>query len=305
MRSCIAFASSHLPAGSVKASANWWYAHNVLGLWLTPVGLATAYYLIPKVIGRPVYSYYLSVLGFWTLAIFYNWAGTHHLIGGPIPAWLATVGIVGSIMMFVPVTIVAINHHFTMIGHFHKLKDSPTLRFVVFGAMSYTLVSFQGSLTALRTVNETTHFTHYTIAHAHLGVYAFSSMINYGAMYYILPRLVRREWASSRLIVIHFWFTAIGVILYWVGLTWGGVLQGMLMNDPNVPFLDIVRRMIPFLWSRTVAAILLSIGHTAFAINLWFMIRRRGEWLAGPTLFRSGRSLRDLRREGLAQGAAS
>jgi cytochrome c oxidase cbb3-type subunit 1 len=105
--------------------------------------------------------------------------------------------------------------------------------------------------------------------------------------------------------VIHFWFTAIGVILYWVGLTCGGVLQGMLMNDPNVPFLDIVRRMVPFLWSRTVAAILLSIGHIAFAINLWFMIRRRGEWLAGPTLFRSGRRLRDLRREAPAQGAAS
>ncbi|MBT8494860.1 MAG: cbb3-type cytochrome c oxidase subunit I, partial [Deltaproteobacteria bacterium] len=189
----------HSPAASgvLNGSANWWFAHNVLGLWLTPIGLGTAYYLIPKVIGRPIHSYYLSILGFWTLALFYNWAGTHHLIGGPVPAWLVTVGVVGSMMMFVPVTVVAVNHHLTMVGHFHKLKTSPTLRFVVFGAMAYTVVSIQGSLTALRTVNETSHFTHYTIAHAHLGVYAFYSMIAFGALYYIMPRLVGREWISS------------------------------------------------------------------------------------------------------------
>lgn len=280
----------------VRGSANWWYAHNVLGLWLTPVGVAAAYYFIPKVIGRPIYSYYLSILGFWTLAVFYNWAGTHHLIGGPIPMWLSTVGIVGSLLMFVPVAAVGVNHHFTMVGHFHRLRDSPTLRFVVFGAVSYTIVSVQGSLTALRSVNETTHFTHYTIAHAHLGVYAFSSMVNYGAMYYVLPRLVRREWVSSRLISVHFWCAAVGVTLYWVGLTWGGVLQGMMMNDPEVPWIQIVQSLIPFLWSRSVASVILSVGHVAFAISVWFMIRRRGEWLAGPTLFTSKRRLRDSLR---------
>ena len=120
---------------------NWWFAHNVLGLWLTPIGLASAYFFIPKVIGRPVHSYHLSLLGFWSLALFYNWAGTHHLIGGPLPAWVITVGIVGSLMMFVPVITVAINHHLTMVGNFHYLKTSPTLRFVVFGAMSYTVVT--------------------------------------------------------------------------------------------------------------------------------------------------------------------
>src|SRR5690606_22678137 len=123
-------------------------------------------------------------LGFWTLAIFYNWAGSHHLIGGPLPAWVVTVGIVASMMMFVPVIAVAINHHMTMVGHFGKLRQSPTLRFIVFGGMSYTLVSVQGSLTALRTLNRATHFTHYTIAHAHLGVYAFFTMTMFGVMYY-------------------------------------------------------------------------------------------------------------------------
>ena len=105
-----------LATGVVQAAINWWFAHNVLGLWFTPIGLAAAYYLIPKVIGRPIHSYYLSIIGFWTLALFYNWAGMHHLIGGPMPAWLVTVGIVGSMMMFIPVITVAINHHLTTMG---------------------------------------------------------------------------------------------------------------------------------------------------------------------------------------------
>jgi len=286
-----------LATGVTKAAANWWFAHNVLGLWLTPIGLASAYYLIPKVLGRPIHSYYLSIMGFWTLAIFYNWAGTHHLVGGPIPAWMVTVGIVGSMMMFVPVITVAVNHHFTVVGNFGVLRVSPTLRFTVFGAMSYTFVSFQGSLTSLRFVNETTHFTHYTIAHAHLGVYAFYTMVLFGAMYYILPRLVQQEWISSRLIRIHFWSTAIGIAVYWIGLTFGGVWQGAMMNNPDIPFLSIVEKMIPFLWSRTLAGLLLTAGHVAFAILVWHMVRRNGTWLVGPTLFTSNRTLSSTRQQ--------
>ena len=108
-------------------------------------GLAAAYYFIPKVLGKPIHSYYLSVLGFWSLAIFYNWAGVHHLIGGPVPAWVISAGIAASVMMVVPVAVTAINHHLTMVGNFGALRDSPTLRFVVFGAVNYTLVSLTGS----------------------------------------------------------------------------------------------------------------------------------------------------------------
>ncbi|MCX6997031.1 MAG: cbb3-type cytochrome c oxidase subunit I, partial [Kiritimatiellaeota bacterium] len=105
--------------GVVQAAVNWWFAHNVLGLWLTPIGLAGVYYFIPKVIGRPVHSYYLSLLGFWSLALFYNWNGMHHLVGGPLPAWLVTVSIVASVMMLIPVVTVGLNHHLTMWCHFH------------------------------------------------------------------------------------------------------------------------------------------------------------------------------------------
>ncbi len=282
--------------GIAKMATNWWFAHNVLGLWLTPIGLASVYYFIPKVIGRPIHSYHFSLLGFWTLAIFYNWAGTHHLIGGPLPAWVVTVGIVGSLMMFIPVATVAINHHMTMVGYFHVLKTSPTLRFIVFGAMSYTAVSVQGSLQSIRALNEVTHFTHYTIAHAHLGVYAFFTMVAFGSMYYVMPRLVECEWPSAPLIKVHFWGTAIGMSLYWIGLTWHGVEQGLAMNNPDIPFIDIVQRTIPYLWSRSVAGVLMTIGHCAFAISVWYMLRRHGATSTEPTLFTSPRKLFQLRQ---------
>src|SRR5262249_52922487 len=150
-----------------------------------------------------------------------NWAGMHHLVGGPIPAWLITVSIVGSMMMLIPVGTVALNHHMTVFGkmdkfwlNFNILRSSPTLRFVIFGAISYTWVSVQGAFEALRSMNEVTHFTHYTIAHAHFGLYAFYSMIMFGSMYYIVPRLTGWEWASPNLIRIHFWCCAIGFVIY-------------------------------------------------------------------------------------------
>lgn len=254
--------------GTVKGVANWWFAHNVLGLWLTPTGLASAYYLIPKIIGRPIHSYYLSLVGFWSLALFYNWAGSHHLIGGPVPGWVVTLGIVGSIMMFIPVITVAINHHLTMVGHFSVLRTSPSLRFVVFGAMSYTVVSVQGSLLALRSLNQTTHFTHYTIAHAHLGVYAFFTMIMFGSVYYILPRVSGREWWSARLIRVHFWTCAVGITIYFVSLTWGGYFQGRMMAVPENSHLAVVRYTLPYLRARSWAGSLMTIGHVSFAYLL-------------------------------------
>jgi cytochrome c oxidase cbb3-type subunit 1 len=271
--------------GVAQQAANWWFAHNVLGLWLTPIGLAAAYYLIPKVVGGPIHSYYLSMLGFWTLALFYNWAGTHHLIGGPLPAWVVTVGIVGSVMMFIPVITVAINHHLTTVSHFRKLVYSPTLRFTVFGAMCYTAVSVQGSLTALRNVNETTHFTHYTVAHAHLGVYAFFTMLMFAAFYYVMPRIMKREWASPWLIKAHFWSTGVGIAAYWIALTWGGVLQGMQLNDSDIPFLDIVAAMEPYLIARSLSGVLLTLGHVAFAVLVGWMFFGKTRPGEGPTLF--------------------
>jgi cytochrome c oxidase cbb3-type subunit 1 len=272
--------------GTVQALVNWWFAHNVLGLWFTPIGLAAAYYFIPKVLGKPIHSYYLSVLGFWSLAIFYNWAGVHHLIGGPVPAWVLSAGIAASLMMVIPVVVTAINHHFTMVGNFGALRYSPTLRFVVFGAVNYTLVSLTGSAMAIRGFNEVTHFTHFTVAHAHQGMYAFFTMVMFGSVYYILPRLLLKEWPSATLIRVHFWATAIGITFYWIELSIGGFIQGTEMNNAAIPFIAVVQHTIPYLLMRSVSGIVITVGHVAFAVNvLWMLSARRPAGDTVPTLF--------------------
>lgn len=255
--------------------ANWWFAHNVLGLWLTPLGLAAAYYLIPKVLGRPVYSYGLSMLGFWSLALFYSQVGVHHLIGGPVPTWVVNLSIVTSVMMILPVVSVAINHHLTVWkeGGLSKLKTSPTLRFVVLGAMLYTVTSFEGSMQAVRAVNQVTHFTHATVAHAHLGVYGFVTMVMFGALYFAMPRLLGREWPKPALIGWHFWLAALGIGVYFVGLTIGGVLQGYEMLDASTPFSDIVKHSLPYLHSRSIGGGMMVTAHLIFATHVWLMLR--------------------------------
>jgi len=219
-------------SGAESAAVNWFYAHNVLGFWLTAMSVGAAYYFIPKVLGRPVYSYSLSVLGFWSLAMFYSLNGMHHLVGGPLPTWMITTSIVASIFMFIPVIATAINLHMTVVGRFGALRYSPTLRFVVLGALSYTAVSLQGSFTALREVNRITHFTHWTVAHSHVGGYGFVTFIAFGAMYYIVPRLVGHEWPSATLIRWHFNLSLAGIAVYVIALTWAGVAQGLALLAP-------------------------------------------------------------------------
>lgn len=288
----ILFVVANVPGvhfGVEHATVNWWFAHNVLGLWLTPIGLACAYYFIPKVLGRPIHSYALSMVGFWSLALFYSQVGTHHLIGGPVPTWLVTLAIVHSIMMVVPVVSVAINHHSTMIGRFGTLRHSPTLRFVVLGAMMYTLTSIEGSIEALRAVNRITHFTHFTVAHAHMGLYGFVSFALFGAIYFLLPRLIEREWPYPNLIRAHFWASFLGIVVYVVGLSIGGILQGLAMVDSQRGFLESMLVTIPWLHARTIGGTLMTIGHLVFAAHVYVMIARRGPtrasapWTNGAT----------------------
>ncbi|MGE9294454.1 cbb3-type cytochrome c oxidase subunit I [Ruficoccus sp. ZRK36] len=278
--------------GTVQAITNWWFGHNVLGLWLTPMGLGAIYYFLPKVLGRPIHSYYLSVLGFWSLALFYNWAGVHHLIGGPIPVWLVSAGIVGSIMMVIPVVVTAINHHMTAAGNWRAVWCSPTLRFIVFGGMSYTLASLAGSAMALRDVNVITHFTQFTVGHAHHGVYAFFTMTMFGGIYFMMPRILNREWPSAALIRTHFWCAAIGITIMMVVLHVGGWIQGEMMialdadGKPKYAFLEIVAALVPWLFSRSLSGILLSIGHLAFLVNFFWMLAggKSSRAQEGPTL---------------------
>src|SRR5690606_29784705 len=202
----IIFIAGNLPiyTGSESAAVNWFYGHNSLGLWLTTINLGLIYYLLPKIVGRPIYSYWLSLVGFWGLALFYSLNGMHHLIGGPIPSWMIATSIMASILMVIPVVAVGINQHMTIAGRFGALRYSPALTFLVLAAMSYTAVSLQGTLTALVNVSRVTHFTHWTIAHSHLGLYMFVTLSLFGGIYYILPRLIGREWPSANMIRAHF-----------------------------------------------------------------------------------------------------
>ena len=253
--------------GVEAATMNWWFGHNVLGLFYTPLSLAAVYYFLPKVIGKPVRSYNLSLVGFWCLAFFYGQVGGHHLIGGPVPEWLVTLSIVQSMMMIVPVLAFSVNQHQTLRGHFAALWHSPTLRFVVLGGMMYTLSSVQGSLEALRSVNTVTHFTHFTVAHAHLGLYGFVTLVLFGAMYFAMPRILRREWPYPKLIAAHFWLVVVGFAIYFVTLTIGGWLQGLAMLDASRPFMDSVRVTLPWLQGRSLGGALMTFGHIVFALH--------------------------------------
>ena len=270
--------------GVQQATMNWWYGHNALGLWFTPLALAASYYFIPKVLGKPIYSYNLSLLGFWSLAFFYSQVGGHHLIGGPVPSWLITISIVQSMMMVVPVFAVAINQHLTVVGNFRALLYSPTLRFIVLGAMFYTAASVQGSLEALRSVNTVTHFTHYTVAHAHLGLYGFFSMVMFGSIYFIMPRVMKWEWPYPWMISAHFWLVLGGFGIYFIGLSFGGWYQGLAMLNKDLPFMDSVTLTIPYLQARSVGGALMTLGHLVFAVHFFMM-----GWKFGP--MRLGASL--------------
>ena len=292
----VLFGVANLPGvhtGVQQATTNWWYGHNALGLWFTPVSVGAIYYFLPKIIGRPVVSYNLSLLGFWTLAFFYGQVGGHHLIGGPIPGWLTTLSIAQSIMMIIPVAAFAINMKRTLRGQMHLAIYSPTLRFMMFGGLAYLASSLEGTLEALRGINAVTHFTHFTVAHAHLGMYAFVSMVMFGAIYFMMPRVLAWEWPYPWLIQAHFWLVGIGILVYVVGLSIGGWLQGVAMLDASRSFNDSIVVTIPWLKSRSVGGTLITAGHLIFVGHFFAMALRLGSRRHSAALFWQPRGAAD------------
>src|ERR1700676_1652436 len=236
--------------GVMQAAVDWWFANNLLFLWLGAIGLGTAYYMIPKVIGRPVYSYHLAAIGFWTYALFSSWTGMQRLVDGPFPAWMITASIAATILTIIPVATVGLNHHMTMQGYFPLLRYSPTLRFTVFGAISYTVFSVVGVLISLRSVARYVNFTQASIAYSHLGLYAFFTMVMFGSMYYIVPRLVGREWRYASLIKLHFWASVYGIGLMSLMLLAASVVQGSELDTASMPFTETIQSVLPSLRGR-------------------------------------------------------
>ena len=183
----------------------------------------------------------------------------------------------------------AVNHHMTVLPRWRMVLISPTLRFVVAGAMMYTLASLQGSIEALRSVNTITHFTHYTVAHAHMGLYGFMSLILFGSMYFILPRLVGWEWPYAWAISAHFWLVVAGFAIYFLALTVGGWLQGLAMLDAAVPFMESMALTVPYLTARSVGGSLMTLGHLVFAVHFFMVLLRLGPRRELPPEFALGR----------------
>src|SRR6187200_2168033 len=269
--------------GVMQSAVTWWYANNLLFLWFGSIGLGTAYYMIPKVIGRPVYSYHLAIIGFWTYALFSSWTGMTRMVDGPFPAWMITASIAATILTLIPVATVGLNHHLTMQGYFPLLRYSPTLRFTVFGAMSYTVFSVIGVLISLRSVASYVNFSQVSIAYTHLGLYAFFTMTIFGSMYYIVPRLVGREWRYGSLIKLHFWASAYGIGLMTLMLLAGGFLQGANLENPALPFSESIETVLPYLRGRSLAGILLTVSHFIFAYHFGLMLLGLGRTSTVPT----------------------
>ena len=276
-----------LHRGVQQGAMNWWFGHNVLGLFYTPLALASVYYLLPKLIGRPVQSYNLSLLGFWGLAFFYGQVGGHHLIGGPVPGWLVTLSIVQSMMMVIPVVAFTVNMYGTLKGRLSAMLYSPTLRFIGFGGLMYAFSSVQGSFEALRSVNVIAHFTHYTVGHAHIGLYGFVTMVFFGAMYFVVPRILAREWPSTRLISAHFWLSSVGILVYFASTSIGGWLQGLAMLDASRPFMDSVTVTLPYLKARSIGGGLMALGHVTFVAHFLLLLAGRSAGRDQPTLLRT------------------
>lgn len=270
--------------GVMQAIVGAWYAQGVINLWLSAVGLGAIYYLIPKVVGRPVHSYSLALVGFWSFAIFAAWTGGQRLAGGPVPAWVVTVGIVAAILMLIPAATVTANYFRTMVGRFNLVYHSPTIRFTFFGAVAFTVANIVYMLSSFRTVSNNTQFTWFTPGLDQLFILSFFSMVMFGAMYYIIPRLVGCEWLSSSMIKLHFWGSAYGWGFTVFMLLLAGYAQGAMINEAvelsstmsGPDFALSLFATVPYLRGVVIAQIPVLAAQAIFTIHFLLMLLRLG-----------------------------
>ncbi len=248
-----------------------YYMHQGVGMWFMMFVLGLIYYFLPQQLNRPIYSYSLGILAFWTQILFYTLIGSHHFVFSSIPWWLQTVAIVGSVGMIIPVVAGTTNFLMTFKGSWHKLAGSYTLPFMLIGTIFYFTGSMQGTAEAFRTTNLYWHFTDFTVAHSHLTMYGIITFFLWGFMYALIPRLTRRE-PPQTLVGIHFWLAFIGLMFYGVALMIGGTLKGISWINGN-PFIDSVTMMAPYWLWRAIGGTLMWLSHLVFAYNIYKMIR--------------------------------
>jgi len=267
-------------SGVQDAMTQWWYGHNAVGFFLTAGFLGMMYYFVPKRAERPVYSYKLSIVHFWSLIFLYIWAGPHHLHYTALPDWAQTLGMTFSIMLWMPSWGGMINGLMTLSGAWDKLRTDPVIRFLVVSVAFYGMSTFEGPLMAIRSVNSLSHYTDWTIGHVHSGALGWVGMVSFGAIYCLVPWLWKRQGLySQRLVEWHFWVATIGILLYITAMWVSGIMQGLMWRATDslgvlqYSFVESVEAMHPYYIIRATGGLLYLTGGLIMAYNVWRTIR--------------------------------
>jgi cytochrome c oxidase cbb3-type subunit 1 len=269
-------ASYSAPAGVQSAMIQWWYGHNAVGFFLTAGFLGMMYYFIPKQANRPVYSYRLSIVHFWTLIFLYIWAGPHHLHYTALPDWAQVLGMVFSVILWMPSWGGMINGLMTLSGAWDKLRTDAALRFSVTAVGFYGMSTFEGPVMSIRAVNGLSHYTDWTIGHVHSGAMGWVGFITFGALYYLFPVLWRKKgvW-SEKLIAWHFWLATLGIVFYITAMWVSGIMQGLMwraydeLGFLQYSFVETVEAMHPYYVIRALGGVLYLSGALIMCFNLW------------------------------------
>ncbi|MBT4932386.1 MAG: cytochrome-c oxidase, cbb3-type subunit I [Rhodospirillaceae bacterium] len=262
-------------SGVQDAMTQWWYGHNAVGFFLTAGFLGIMYYFIPKQAERPVYSYRLSVVHFWSITFLYIWAGPHHLHYTALPDWTQTLGMTFSVMLWMPSWGGMINGFMTLSGAWDKLRTDPILRFLVTSVGFYGMSTFEGPLMSIKAVNALSHYTDWTIGHVHSGALGWNAFITFGALYYLVPRLWgRKRLYSLRLVNTHFWIATVGIVLYISSMWVSGIMQGLMWRTYDelgflqYSFIETVEAMHPYYVIRGLGGVLFLLGSLIMVYNL-------------------------------------
>jgi len=263
-------------AGVQDALTQWWYGHNAVGFFLTAGFLAMMYYFVPKQAERPVYSYRLSIIHFWSLIFLYIWAGPHHLHYTALPDWAQTLGMVFSVMLWMPSWGGMINGLMTLNGAWDKIRTDPIIRMMVLALAFYGMSTFEGPMMSIKAVNSLSHYTDWTIGHVHSGALGWNGMITFACVYYLVPRLWKRERLYSlRMINWHFWLATLGIVFYAASMWVAGVMQGLMWREYGPDgyliwsFADTVAAMWPMYVLRAFGGLLYLAGFVIMLYNVW------------------------------------
>jgi cytochrome c oxidase cbb3-type subunit 1 len=267
-------------SGVQDALTQWWYGHNAVGFFLTAGFLGMMYYFVPKQANRPVYSYRLSIVHFWSLIFLYIWAGPHHLHYTALPDWAQTLGMVFSVMLWMPSWGGMINGLMTLSGAWDKLRTDPILRMMVLALAFYGMSTFEGPMMSIKSVNSLSHYTDWTIGHVHSGALGWVGMISFGAVYYLVPKLWHRERLYSlRLVNWHLWLATIGIVIYAAVLWVAGITQGLMWREYDSQgflvnsFIETVNAIHPEYVMRAIGGALYLAGGLVMAYNVYRTIR--------------------------------